>query len=141
MSTQPRLVEVRQNVLKQNDLLARSLRQRFNEAGVQVVSLVSSPGAGKTMLLEKILTMLKPQFRVAALVGDLATENDAARLARSQALVKQITTGTVCHLDAEMVERALAGWNLADLDILFIENVGNLVCPSSYDLGEELRLV
>lgn len=141
MSPQPRLVEVRQNVLKQNDLLARSLRQKFQEAGVRVISLVSSPGAGKTMLLERMLTTLRSQCRVAALVGDLATENDAARLARSQAPVKQITTGTVCHLDAEMVERALAGWELAELDLLFIENVGNMVCPSSYDLGEDLRLV
>jgi hydrogenase nickel incorporation protein HypB len=141
MSTQPRLVEVRQNVLKQNDLLARELRGRFREAGVCVVSLVSSPGSGKTAFLEKALTLLRPRRRVAALVGDLATENDAARLARSQAPVRQIVTGTICHLDAQMVERALEGWNLEDLDILFIENVGNLVCPSSYDLGEDLRLV
>lgn len=142
MSTQPRLVEVRQNVLKQNDLLARSLRQRFAEAGVYVISLVSSPGAGKTTLLEKTLTRLRASgSRVAALVGDLATENDAARLARSEAPVKQIITGTVCHLDAEMVERSLEGWDLNALDCLFIENVGNLVCPSSYDLGEDLRIV
>ncbi|MDT5156149.1 MAG: hydrogenase nickel incorporation protein HypB [Acidobacteriota bacterium] len=141
MSTQPRLVEVRQNVLKQNDLLARELRRRFQEAGVCVISLVSSPGSGKTAFLEKALTLLRPRCRVAALVGDLATENDAARLARSEAPVRQIVTGTICHLDAQMVERALEGWNLEDLDILFIENVGNLVCPSSYDLGEDLRLV
>jgi hydrogenase nickel incorporation protein HypB len=141
MST-PRLVEVRQSVLKQNDLLARSLRQRFKNAGVAVVSLVSSPGAGKTALLEKTLTRLRAGgFRVAALVGDLATENDAARLARSQAPVRQIITGTVCHLDAEMVQRSLEGWELRQYDCLFIENVGNLVCPSSYDLGENLRLV
>jgi hydrogenase nickel incorporation protein HypB len=141
MSTQPRLVEVRQNVLKQNDLLARDLRQRFLEAGVRVVSLVSSPGSGKTALLETALTRLRPRCRVAALVGDLATENDAARLARSGAPVRQVTTGTICHLDAQMVERALTGWKLEELDVLFIENVGNLVCPSSYDLGEDLRLV
>ncbi|HEX8144079.1 MAG TPA: hydrogenase nickel incorporation protein HypB [Pyrinomonadaceae bacterium] len=141
MSTQPRLVEVRQNVLKQNDLLARELRRRFLEAGVRVVSLVSSPGSGKTALLEKMLTQLRLECRVAALVGDLATENDAARLARSGVPVKQVTTGTICHLDAQMVERALAEWTLEELDMLFIENVGNLVCPSSYDLGEELRLV
>jgi hydrogenase nickel incorporation protein HypB len=141
MSGGTRIVEVRQNVLKQNDLVARGLRQRFQDAGVFVVSLVSSPGSGKTMLLEKTLCLLQPEFRVAALVGDLATENDAVRLARSQAPVKQITTGTVCHLEAAMVERALEGWNLKDLDFLFIENVGNLVCPSSYDLGEDLRLV
>ena len=142
MSSQPRLVEVRQNVLKQNDLLARSLRQRFKDAGVVVISLVSSPGAGKTMLLEKTLTRLRETgFRVAALVGDLATENDAARLARSEAPVKQIITGTVCHLDADMVQRSLDEWKLDEYDYLFIENVGNLVCPSSYDLGENLRLV
>ncbi len=142
MSTEPRLVEVRQKVLKQNDLLARELRRRFREAGVYVVSLVSSPGAGKTALLEKLLTRLNEEgCRVAALVGDLATDNDAARLARSRAPVRQITTGTVCHLEAAMVERALDGWSLDELDLLFIENVGNLVCPSSYDLGEDLRLV
>ena len=140
MSAQPRLVEVRQKVMKQNDLLARALRERFREAGVYVVSLVSSPGAGKTAFLERSLTALRPLRRVAALVGDLATDNDAARLARSQVPVRQITTGTVCHLDAAMVESALAGWDLNELDILFIENVGNLVCPSGYDLGEDLRM-
>jgi hydrogenase nickel incorporation protein HypB len=135
------LVEVRRNALKRNDTLARALRDRFRQAGVHVFSLVSSPGAGKTMLLEETLTRLRRQCRVAALVGDLATENDAARLARAQAPVKQIITGEVCHLDASMVERALEGWNLDELDMLFIENVGNLVCPASYDLGENLRLV
>lgn len=122
-------------------IVARELRHRFHEAGVFVISLVSSPGAGKTALLEKTLTLLRQESRVAALVGDLATENDAVRLARSQAPVKQIVTGTVCHLEAAMVQNALERWNLAGLDFLFIENVGNLVCPSSYDLGEDLRLV
>jgi hydrogenase nickel incorporation protein HypB len=141
MISEPRLIEVRRNVLKQNDILAHSLRARFREAGVLAVSLVSSPGAGKTAFLEKTLTCLHTRYRVAALVGDLATENDAARLARSGAPVRQIITGTVCHLEAAMVEKALAGWNLQELDFLFIENVGNLVCPASYDLGEDLRLV
>jgi hydrogenase nickel incorporation protein HypB len=141
MGSQPRLIEVRKNVLKQNDLTARALRERFRAAGVFVVSLVSSPGSGKTMFLEKTLTLLREQCRVAALVGDLATENDAVRLARSQAPVKQITTGTLCHLEAAMVQNALQEWDLNRLDFLFIENVGNLVCPSSYDLGENLRLV
>lgn len=139
--TEPRLLQVRKNVLKQNDMVARQLRGRFHAAGVFVVSMVSSPGSGKTTLLEKTLTLLRQNFRVAALVGDLATENDAQRLARSQAPVRQITTGTLCHLEAAMIERALDGWKLEDLDFLFIENVGNLVCPSSYDLGENLRLV
>jgi hydrogenase nickel incorporation protein HypB len=141
MGSQPRLVEVRKNVLKQNDLAARALREQFRAAGIFVVSLVSSPGSGKTMFLEKTLTLLRKNYRVAALVGDLATENDAIRLARSQAPVKQITTGTLCHLEAAMVQNALKEWRLGDLDFLFIENVGNLVCPSSYDLGETVRLV
>ena len=141
MSTEPRLVEVRRNILKQNDVIAAELRQRFREAGVYTVSLVSSPGSGKTAFLEKTLSLLGKSHRVAALVGDLATENDAARLRRSHAPVRQISTGTVCHLEAAMIRSALDGWNLGELDFLFIENVGNLVCPSSYDLGENLRLV
>jgi hydrogenase nickel incorporation protein HypB len=139
MST--RIVEVRANVMKQNDLLAHALRQRFQAAGVTVISLVSSPGSGKTAFLEKLLGGLARDFRVAALVGDLATENDALRLKRATPNVRQITTGTVCHLDAHMIEKALSDWQLDELDFLFIENVGNLVCPSSYDLGEELRFV
>ncbi len=141
MNRSPRLVEVRKNVLKKNDEIARALRTRFSDAGVLVVSLVSSPGAGKTTLLEQTLTRLGERFRVAAVVGDLATENDAERLARSGAPVRQITTGTLCHLEAAMVEDAVSAWPLAELDFLFVENVGNLVCPSSYDLGEHLRVV
>jgi hydrogenase nickel incorporation protein HypB len=137
----PRIVEVRRNVLAKNDALARRLRDAFAEAGVCVVSLVSSPGAGKTALLAETLRGLRPRLRVAAVVGDLATDHDAARLRESGAQVRQITTGTVCHLDAEMVGRALEGWDLAALDLLFIENVGNLVCPAGYDLGEDLRAV
>ncbi len=139
MST--RIVEVRAKVLKQNDLLARALRERFRSQGTCVVSLVSSPGSGKTAFLEKLLGALACDYHVAALVGDLATENDAARLQRATPNVRQITTGTICHLDAHMIEEALASWHLDALDFLFIENVGNLVCPSSYDLGEELRFV
>jgi len=141
MSAEPRLLEVRKNVLKQNDVVARMLRERFRAQGTFVVSLVSSPGAGKTAFLEKTLTLLRSNYRLAALVGDLATENDANRLARSKVPVKQITTGTLCHLEAAMVDHALNGWDIGELDFLFIENVGNLVCPSSYDLGENLRLV
>jgi hydrogenase nickel incorporation protein HypB len=137
----PRIVEVRQKVLKQNDLLARELRQRFKDSGVFVVSLASSPGSGKTAFLEKTLTLLRPDYKVAALVGDLETDNDAVRLARAQVPVKQITTGTLCHLEASMIRDSIEDWDLDQLDFLFIENVGNLVCPSSYDLGENLRLV
>jgi hydrogenase nickel incorporation protein HypB len=136
-----RIVEVRQNVLKKNDVLARQLRARFEAAGVYVVSLVSSPGSGKTTLLESTLAALASTTRVAALVGDLATDRDAERLRRAGVPVRQITTGTVCHLDASMVEAALVEWDLHALDFLFIENVGNLVCPASYDLGEQMRVV
>lgn len=141
MTVETRLVQVRTQVLKQNDLVARELRTQFHEAGVCVVSLVSSPGSGKTKLLEETLSTLGASHRVAALVGDLATENDARRLSKTGVPVRQITTGTVCHLEAEMVRQALAGWNLEELDFLFVENVGNLVCPATYDLGEDLRVV
>ncbi|HEX5470533.1 MAG TPA: hydrogenase nickel incorporation protein HypB [Lacipirellulaceae bacterium] len=141
MATQTRMVEVRTKILKENDRIARELRRQFQEAGVFVVSLVSSPGSGKTAFLEATLRSLRERFRAAAVVGDLATENDAQRLARAGVPIKQITTGTVCHLEAEMVRQSIAEWNLAKLDYLFIENVGNLVCPSSYDLGEQLRAV
>jgi hydrogenase nickel incorporation protein HypB len=137
----PRIVEVRRNILKKNDVAAAGLRNRFDAGGVFVVSLVSSPGAGKTAFLEQTLDRLARRHRVAALVGDLATECDAERLRRSGAPVRQITTGTVCHLDAEMVQRALDQWPPGGCELLFIENVGNLVCPASYDLGERLRAV
>jgi hydrogenase nickel incorporation protein HypB len=140
MTLRTRLVEVRAHVLKDNDRIARSLRRRFQDSGTLVVSLVSSPGAGKTALLEATLRLLRGRWRVAAMVGDLATDNDARRLSRAGVPVKQITTGTICHLDASMVERALAELP-APLDFLFIENVGNLVCPASFDLGEALRVV
>jgi hydrogenase nickel incorporation protein HypB len=141
MSNTPRLVEVRQRVLKKNDVAAAELRTRFRAASVFVVSLVSSPGSGKTAFLEKTLERLCDRYRVAALVGDLATDNDARRLARSGVPVKQITTATVCHLEAEMIASAIQEWQIEELDYLFIENVGNLVCPATFDLGEELRLV
>jgi hydrogenase nickel incorporation protein HypB len=127
--------------LKQNDVAARALRDRFHERGTYVVSLVSSPGSGKTAFLESMLSALRSRYRVAALVGDLATDNDARRLARSGAPVKQIITGTVCHLEAPMVEEAFEEWRDEPLDFLFVENVGNLVCPATFDLGEALRLV
>ncbi|MCL4861307.1 MAG: hydrogenase nickel incorporation protein HypB [Caldilineaceae bacterium] len=128
-------------MLDKNDRLAQELRTRFEAAGVFTVNLVSSPGAGKTALLEETLRRMQARgLRVAAIVGDLATENDARRLARSGAPVRQIETGGLCHLEADLVARRLEGWTLTDFDFLFIENVGNLVCPSDYDLGEALRV-
>jgi hydrogenase nickel incorporation protein HypB len=136
-----RIVELRRGILKKNDELAAGLRDRYTTAGVLVLNLVSSPGTGKTAFLERTLKELKAQgARVAALVGDLETDNDARRLASSGAPVRQINTHGICHLDAEMISKHLEGWELADLDYLFIENVGNLVCPSSYDLGEKIRV-
>jgi hydrogenase nickel incorporation protein HypB len=138
---EPRLIEIRQGVLSKNDRLASELRTRYQQAGVCVINLLSSPGAGKTRLLEETLRRLGEQYNVAALVGDLATDNDAKRLARSGARVRQIETGGLCHLEADIVASYLKDWNLAELDFLFIENVGNLVCPSSFDLGEAARVV
>ena len=140
-----RIVELRQGILKKNDELARELRGRFQAAGVLVLNLVSSPGTGKTAFLERTLRELRERgSKVAALVGDLETDNDARRLAASGAPVRQINTHGICHLDAEMIGKHLDGWEgvaLGGLDYLFIENVGNLVCPSSYDLGEGIRVV
>jgi hydrogenase nickel incorporation protein HypB len=136
-----RIVELRRGILKKNDELAAGLRARFTTAGVLVLNLVSSPGTGKTAFLERTLRDLRQSgARVAALVGDLETDNDARRLAASGAPVRQINTHGICHLEAEMVGKHLEGWELAGLDYLFIENVGNLVCPSSYDLGEKIRV-
>lgn len=141
MTMTTRIVEVRAGVLKKNDELARALRRRFEAAGTFVVNLVSSPGTGKTAFLERTLGDLRQQgVRVAALVGDLETDNDAQRLARSGAPVRQINTHGRCHLEAEMIGEHLDDWALPDVDVLFIENVGNLVCPASYDLGEAMRL-
>jgi len=134
-------VPLQKKVLSENDRLAASLRERFRQHGVLCVNLISSPGSGKTTLLERTLETLPQDARVAVLTGDIQTENDANRLKRFGFPVKQITTGGTCHLDARMIEKHLEGWNLAELDILFIENVGNLVCPSSYDLGEAAKIV
>lgn len=139
-----RIVELRRGILKKNDELAAALRASYTAAGVLVLNLVSSPGTGKTAFLEATLRALRTRgARVAALVGDLETDNDARRLAASGAPVRQINTHGICHLDAEMIGRHIDGWEgaeLDELDYLFIENVGNLVCPSSYDLGERIRV-
>ncbi len=134
-------VPLERKVLNENDRIAADLRARFAEHNILALNLISSPGAGKTSLLERTLASFDRHERVAVLTGDIQTENDAKRLARFGFPVKQITTGGTCHLDARMIERALLDWRLEDIDLLLIENVGNLVCPSSYDLGEAAKLV
>jgi hydrogenase nickel incorporation protein HypB len=134
-------VPLEKKVLSENDRVAAELRERFRENNVLVVNLISSPGSGKTSLLEKTLEALPRTERVAVLTGDIQTENDANRLKGFGFPAKQITTGGTCHLDARMIELHLTDWRLDELDLLFIENVGNLVCPSSYDLGEAAKIV
>lgn len=135
------VIPVEKKVLNENQRIALDLRRRFEENNVLCLNFISSPGSGKTTLLEKTLAGFAPEERVAVLTGDLQTENDAKRLARYGFPVQQIVTGGVCHLDGKMIERALEPWPLENLDVLFIENVGNLVCPASYDLGEEAKIV
>lgn len=138
---EPRILEVRTRILKKNDELARGMRTRFQELGVFVSNWVSSPGSGKTALLEVTLReLLHRGFSVGGIVGDLETDRDAMRLARSGAPIRQIMTHGCCHLEADMIERELAHLPIATMDFLFIENVGNLVCPTSWDLGESLRI-
>lgn len=139
MSTQR--VQVEQKVLNENQRIAAALRRRFETSGTLALNLISSPGSGKTSLLERTLSCLPPSTRVAVLTGDIQTENDARRLQRFGFPAKQITTGGTCHLDARMIERGIDGWDLDQIDLLFIENVGNLVCPASYDLGEAAKIV
>jgi hydrogenase nickel incorporation protein HypB len=137
-----RIVELRTAVLAKNDGLAAALREDLRAAGTAAVNLLSGPGAGKTELLELVLTRCRERgVRVAALTGDLATENDARRLARSGAPVRQVVTDGLCHLEADLVRDHLTGWLPAGTRLLLVENVGNLVCPASYDLGESLRVV
>ncbi|MEU9207396.1 hydrogenase nickel incorporation protein HypB [Streptomyces sp. NPDC048415] len=137
-----RSVDVKQAVLAKNDGLAASLRSELARQGVTMVSLLSSPGSGKTELLGRVLARARERdIPVAALTADLATENDARRLARSGAPVKQLLTDGLCHLETQQVRGHLEGWLPRDTALLFVENVGNLVCPASYDLGETLRVV
>jgi hydrogenase nickel incorporation protein HypB len=136
-----RVVDVRQAVLAKNDSLAATLREELAARGTRVVNLLSSPGSGKTALLERTLAeAMSRGLPVAALTADLATENDALRLARSGAPVKQVLTGGLCHLEADQMRVHLEDWLPSDTRALFVENVGNLVCPASYDLGETLRV-
>ena len=137
-----RVIEVRERVMAQNDIIAGAVRRRLDDAGVPALNLMSSPGAGKTLLLERTLAELSPTLRIGAIVGDVQTQNDADRLARHTArLVQAVVTGGACHLDARQVSNALDALDLDDTDLVFIENVGNLVCPASWDLGQTANVV
>jgi len=136
-----RVLEVRQAILEKNDRQAERNRGFFHARGLLVLNVLSSPGSGKTTFIRETVRLLGKRLKTAVIVGDLATDNDAQRLRESGAPVVQITTGTVCHLEAEMVARALKELDLTGVELLIIENVGNLVCPASYDLGEDLRVV
>jgi hydrogenase nickel incorporation protein HypB len=136
-----RVIEVHRPLLGKNAAQAAVNREMFRRAGVCVVNLLGAPGAGKTALLERTMADLGRDFRIGVIVGDLATDNDARRLEDKNAPVVQITTGTVCHLEADMIARAASSIDLARLDLLFVENVGNLVCPAAFDLGEAARVV
>ena len=130
------VVDVLQDLLAGNDRVAAHNRDHFDEHGVLTINLMSSPGAGKTALLEATIVALRDRYRIGVIEGDLETDNDAARIRAHGVPAIQITTGTACHLDAHLVHRALHEIPLASLDLLFIENVGNLVCPASFDLGQ-----
>ena len=134
-------MDVHVPVLDANDRLAERNRGFFEAKKLLVINVFSSPGSGKTSLLQKTAEMLRNRVRMGVIVGDLATDHDAERLSRADIPVVQITTGTMCHLDARMIAEAMKRMPLDDLDVLVIENVGNLVCPASYDLGEGMRVV
>ncbi|SDM04516.1 hydrogenase nickel incorporation protein HypB [Streptomyces wuyuanensis] len=137
-----RVVDLQQAVLAKNDATAEVLRKELAARGTAVVNVLSSPGSGKTALLEGELLLARERgVTAAALTADLATENDAVRLARSGLPVKQVLTDGLCHLEADMLAGHLHGWLAEDTRLVFVENVGNLVCPASYDLGEALRVV
>ena len=137
-----RTIEVRERVMARNDELAATVRDRLREAGIVAFNLVSSPGSGKTLLLEKTLAAVGEELGIAVVTGDVQTQNDADRLARhTERLVQAVVTGGACHLDASQVTAALEAIDLERTRLLFIENVGNLVCPASWDLGEEAKIV
>lgn len=135
------IITIEQKILKKNEEIAAELRRKFDEANVLVINMVSSPGSGKTSLIERTLKFISPALSVGVIEGDIQTSLDAERIAQFNIPVAQIITNGTCHLEARMIEQAVNQLPLKDLDILFIENVGNLVCPSSYYLGEHARVV
>ena len=132
-------ISVVKNILEANQRIAEENRQRFSQNKLLVINLMSSPGAGKTSLLEKTILGLKSKFRIGVVEGDIQSTYDAERIGQTGAPAVQINTGGACHLDSNMVQEALKNLNLADLDLLFIENVGNLVCPAEFSLGEDFK--
>jgi hydrogenase nickel incorporation protein HypB len=134
-------IETEDKILSKNQHIADELRNIFNEKRILVVNFVSSPGSGKTSILEKILPFLGKKFNIAVIEGDLETENDAERIRKTGVLAYQITTHGACHLEAFSIKKALENFDLDNLDLIVIENVGNLVCPSSFDLGEDFKIV
>ena len=137
-----RIIDVRERVMEKNDEIARTIRARREAAGVPAINLVSSPGAGKTLLLERTLDLIGDELRIALVTGDVQTHNDARRLSEhTTALVQAVVTNGACHLDARQIDHALEAIDLEETDLLVIENVGNLVCPASWDLGEDAKVV
>jgi hydrogenase nickel incorporation protein HypB len=134
-------ISVRKNVLAENDQIAAKLRERFSKNKIFVVNIISSPGSGKTTLLEKTIIAFKNDLDIRIIVGDVQTENDADRLRKSGGKAVQIETNGACHLDARMIQKILDGMEFDGPGLLIIENVGNLVCPASYDLGEDVKVV
>ncbi len=135
-----RVHNVSMNLLKANDYIADMIRNDMKEKNILLLNLVSSPGSGKTSLLEETIKRLKDQVNIAVLEGDLETERDADRIRKQGVQALQIVTQGICHLEAQMIQQAMPSMNFDGVDILFIENVGNLVCPASYDLGEDIRV-
>ncbi|MDH3215079.1 MAG: hydrogenase nickel incorporation protein HypB [Candidatus Krumholzibacteria bacterium] len=136
-----KIITVQRKVLKKNDEIAEENRNTFGNQGVFVINLLSSPGAGKTTLLERTISRLRGEVKLGVVEGDVQTDRDARRISKLDVPVVQIVTNGACHLEAKLVQDALASLVLADLDLLFIENVGNLVCPASFDLGEHKKVV
>ncbi len=138
----PEKIAIEKKVLSENDKLAQELRNKFQENRIFVINLVSSPGSGKTSLLEKTVGLLHDKLNIALVAGDVQTENDADRLIKAGGkMVRPIVTGGSCHLDAQMIQKSIQKFDLENIDLFVIENVGNLVCPSSYDLGEDMKIV
>ena len=140
-SPRTEVIEVLQNLLAANDRVAEHNREHFDEHGLLAINLMSSPGAGKTALLEATIVALRDRYRIAVIEGDMETDNDAVRIRAQGVPAYQITTGAACHLDAHLVHRALHDLPLAGIDLLFIENVGNLICPASFDLGQHRNVI